>query len=232
MTPSQIITFTRNLSWCRSDELSDAILLDYENIEYRKLWQEIAGIDKNYKLRTWTTNLVQWVSSYALDAPVQSPTPTNGQLKIENVLIQYNSTQNDKYMARLLDWDNLEYDPSWYAVNQPITNPFYIITDNSIQIFPTPKNSIAGGIVLYANQRPYDLTLAMSESDILVEREYHDVIWWAMIPYIYQHRQQDDRVMYYQQQYEEKKRKMMTNIKKRAIRPMQWFSATFNQYIR
>jgi hypothetical protein len=164
--------------------------------------------------------LVQNVSSYALLDPVQSPSQATGQIKIEEVYIKYRSTQTYNSRAEYRDWDNLDYAPEWYAVNQSEAKPFYIVMDNSIQIFPTPKVSVVNGLILYSNQRPYDLTAAMTDAAILLEREYHDVIAWLLIPYIYQHRQQDERVGYYQQQADVKKSKMLTQLKKRIIRPM------------
>jgi hypothetical protein len=103
--------------------------------------------------------------------------------------------------------------------------------DNSVQIFPTPDNSIPNWVELYSSQRPYDLTTTMTEDDILIEREFHDVIWRSMIPYIYQHRQQNERMGYYQQQFSIKKQDMLRLLKKRAIKPMQWYNASFDKYV-
>jgi len=232
MTPSEIVQYARTLSGCRVDEIPDADLYRYLNVEYRKLRQDVAGIDKNYKLRTLTTNLVTGVSSYALSLPVQAPwVVATGQIKIDTLHIKYYNSITYPVRAIYRDWDNLDRSPEWYAVNQSTANPFYIITDNSVQIFPTPTDTVIAGLIMTANQRPYDLTSTMTEADILIEREYHDVIAFAVIPYVYQHRQQDDRVAYYQQQLELKKRPMLTQLKKRLIRPMKWFNATFNEYI-
>jgi hypothetical protein len=67
---------------------------------------------------------------------------STGQIKIEEVYIQYDLDQPYKYKAIQRDWDNLERAPEWYAENCPKSKPFYIIMDNSVQIFPTPDNSI------------------------------------------------------------------------------------------
>jgi hypothetical protein len=42
MTPSQIVQFARDLAGCRTDEIPDAALFSYLNVEYRKLWQDVA----------------------------------------------------------------------------------------------------------------------------------------------------------------------------------------------
>jgi len=221
MIPNQIVQLARDLSGCRTDEIDDSSLFNYLNIEYRKLWQDVADADKNYKLREWTTDVVAGVSKYDLQ-PVDNNAPqSTGQIKLEMLLIKYDDTQTDKFRAEQRDWDNLEKDPAYYARAQSRYKPFYIITDNAIQIFPTPTTSVPEGLVLLSSQRPYDLTNTMTGDDILIENEFHDVIAWAIIPYIYQHRQQDDRVLYYQQQFEQKKQYMLRKLKKRAIRPMQ-----------
>jgi len=152
MTPAEIIQLTRSLSGCRTDELPDNDLLSYMNIEYRKVRQDIADIDKNYKLRVRNTNLVTWVSSYALELPTQAPSEATWQIKIEELYVKYNDSQAYPYRAEQRDWDNLNSAPEWYADNQPQSQPFYIIMDNSVQVFPTPKASVVNGLTLYANQ--------------------------------------------------------------------------------
>lgn len=143
MIPSQIVQFARDLSGCRTDEISDSLLFSYMNIEYRKLRQDIADTDKNYKLREWKTNLVAGVSTYELE-PVNNVSPQNsGQIKIDSLFIQCDDSQQYPYRATYRDWDNLDASPEWYAKNQNKYEPFYIITDNSVRIFPTPEKSVA-----------------------------------------------------------------------------------------
>jgi len=143
MNPSQIVQFARDLAGCRTDEIGDSLLFSYMNIEYRKLWQDIADTDKNYKLREWKTDLVAGVSLYELE-PVNNVSPQNtGQIKIESLFIEYDDGQEYPYRATYRDWDNLEASPEWYGETQNKYDPFYIITDNSIRIFPTPDNSVA-----------------------------------------------------------------------------------------
>lgn len=222
MTPSEIIQYARNLSWCRTDELSDAVLFWYMNSEYRKLWQEIALTDKNYKLQVLKTNLVQNVTEYALKDVDNWPTPETGQIKIEKLLIKYEEWQPYFFEARQVDRDSLPYAPDYMDEYQQRAEPLYILNDNSIRIFPKPDTSVTNGIELYSNQRVYDLTDTMTEDDVFIEREYHDVISRLIIPYIYQHRQQDDRVWYYQQQAFMKRKQMMDNITRRATTPFKW----------
>lgn len=224
MTPNQIINYARNLSWCRTDEIADDILFDYLNTEYRKLWQEIAQKDKNYQLQILKTNIVTWVSEYDLKQVNNWASPETWQIKIEKVLIKYNEWQNYPYEAQRTDRDALTQSPERYDDNAPKQRPMYIINGESIKIFPAPKETVTNGLQMYSNQRPYDLNAGMSEDDILMEREYHDVLSWLIIPYVYAHRNQDDRVWYYQQQALIKKSDMMTNIMKRSIKPMQWWT--------
>ncbi len=231
MTPSQIIEYARALSGTRVDEIDDTDLFLYMNTEYRKLWQEVALADKNYHLETLTTNIVQWVSQYELRQTNQT-LPQNWQIKIEKVLISYSVWQVYPYSADRIDRDSIDVSPEEYDERCPVTSPKYIITWQSIRIFPSPKTTVTWWLQVYSNQRPYDLTSAMWEDDILIEREYHDVIAWMVIPYIYQQRQQDDRVWYYQQQAMMKKREMMKNIMKRDTTPYKgWTTKNIYKYV-
>ncbi len=245
MTVQEIIDYARNLAWVREDEIDNNIILDFLNVEYRKLRQRIADTDKNYGLCKYTQNLVAWVSSYALKDVVESPNAETWQIKIDSLYLKYDSWQKYRRRANLRDWDNLDYDPERFSENQNSYDPFYIITNQeqedtntweiirrtALQIFPAPTVTVTDGIVLYANQRPYKLTISMWESDILLEDEFHDVLSRATIPYIYQYRQQDDRVLYYQQQYEGKVKEMMRLLKRRNIRPMVWYEPDFTRYV-
>ena len=76
------------------------------------------------------------------------------------------------------DTDLLEEDVSYYAVNQPKTDPFYEIKDNSLFIYPTPtddvsiiRHSVANGLI--------DLTSSVTEANVFngkIQAKYHYII--------------------------------------------------------
>ena len=76
------------------------------------------------------------------------------------------------------DTDLLEEDVSYYAVNQPKTDPFYEIKDNSLFIYPAPtdgvsiiRHSVANGLI--------DLTSSVTEANVFngkIAAKYHYII--------------------------------------------------------
>lgn len=233
MTPSEIVSLARDLAGARVDEVSDDQMFQYLNIEYRKLWQDISAIDKNYKLKERKTNVVQWVNSYELKVPVQTSPQETGQIKINSVFVKYQTTDEYACLLQERDRDDLEYDIQRYKDNYDrYSEWFYILSDNSIQIFPEPKFNVVDWLIVLANQRPYDLDDTMTEDDILIEREYHDVLARAIVPYVYQLRQQDDRSLWnFEQKYDVKKKKMLRQLKIRTIKPIKWYNANWSKYV-
>jgi len=231
MLPSEIVEYARKKTGATIDEIWDTDMYQYLNFSYLKLYQEIALQDKNYWLQRRVSDTASWVSEYALENVDQTPPVATGQIKIDNVLIKYNETQTYPTKARALDWDNLEYSQEYYAANQSTSAPFYIVQNNSIVIFPTPKSPIVWWLIVYAHDRPYDLTASMTEADVLIEREYHDVIALCMLPDIYEQRQLYDLVWVSSQRAKQKKDEMLSAMRKRVIRPIKWFNADFNVYL-
>jgi hypothetical protein len=59
--------------------------------------------------------------------------------KIENISIKYES---EYIKARPVNRQTLEYDLSWYEVNQSFADPIYFITNNSYFIYPAPLTAV------------------------------------------------------------------------------------------
>jgi len=229
MNVSEIIEQARDRTWITSSEFSDTKAVRELNFSYYKLWQEIALIDRNYWLDEWTDNLTWWVNRYPLLLPGVG---THWQIFIDQVLLKYKTTDTYHRQAQEIDWNNIGVD--WWLIESRgnESQPYYVITDNELVIFPTPKVSIWGWLRLRAYKRPYDLTISSIETDILLEREYHDVLTFYLVISLYRQAKQVNMIQFSQAEYDRKKLEMMRNIKRRSTRPMMGIQTDLSRYTR
>lgn len=193
----------------------------YLNIVYKKMVGNIMDLWKNYFWQTWETNLVAGQTEYNLKPVIQSPSQEFGQYKIERVLIKYKD--NDEYTrAEQRDWDKLEYSQEWYADNQTFSQPFFVISDQSIFVFPASKFNVANGLQLEGSERPYDLTDTMTQDDILVPSEFHDVIATWMKQYVYQNRNQLNEKNDARNEYQQELNEMLWQLSTRRTSAVLW----------
>ncbi len=159
--------------------------LRYLNFSYKKVYKSIVKLDKNYFWQRWTSNIVSWQDEYTLKVPVKEVISVSPavfwQGSIEKIGIKYDDTEDNYTNVVLREWDEFQIDMSRYAENQPQSDPFAIISDKSIFIFPTPDANVAGGLKMEGSRRPYDMIEETLEAGILCPPEHHDVIvLWAL----------------------------------------------------
>ncbi len=121
------------------------------------------------------------------------PTNLSGNLDWVNKTLGVSIDYGNGYVkATKVDVNSLEYDVSWYEVNQPTEKPIYTIQDNSIMIFPVPTATTIGDIKMYVVQNLIDITPSTTEADIFngkIHKKYHPLIeLWAR-QYGYERRQ-------------------------------------------
>jgi len=229
MNVAQIIDQARDRTWITASELSDTKAVRELNFAYYKIWQEIALIDRNYWIDERTENLTWWVNRYPLLLPGSS---THWQIFVDQLLLKYKTTDTYHKQAQEIDWNNISFDQLLLENLGSEQQPYYIITDNELVIFPKPKVSIWWWLRLRAYKRPYDLTIFSVETDILLEREYHDILTFYLVVSLYRQAKQIDLVQFSQAEYDRKKIEMMRNIKRRSTRPMMGIQTDLSRYTR
>ena len=229
MTPAEIVNFARKQTGTPTNEINDNDMYEYLNFVYKDLWYKIVDIDKNYAMNTWTNNLVNTSNEYPLLSVVQSPA-TFWQFKIESVEVKYSNTQQNYTKATEIDWDYFKAGADWYADNQPTENPLYIISNDSIFLFPQPKVNVGNWLKLRATLKPYNLTPVMNESDILIKPEFHSVLMRWMKVYIAEARQQVDLYNQYLVAFEKDVKTMLDNLTIVVTEKVQGFSNNFYWY--
>lgn len=148
-----------------------------------------------------------------------------GIYKPEMVSVKYSTvTGTDWVLCDMRNWDNLDRDPTLYNSNQNYGNPFIVISDTSIFLYPMPTVDVWGGLKIQWVKRPYDLTSTMVENDILIPEEYHDILSFAVFPWAYMRRQLPDRKNEAINDFKIRRAEMMQDLSTRKLRPVQGYS--------
>lgn len=186
MNAQQIITFARNLiKWTTVAQITDANMLVILNESYKKFYKNIVNLDRNYFWDKWTADVVLNQYEYSILQPSWS---TFGMFKPEKIRIKYTST-SDYVDVVFKDWDSLENTPEYYAESQSTSEPFAIMTDTKyVHIFPTPLSNVTNWLIFEWSKKPYDLDISSTESNILIDSLYHEIIAYLMLPTIHKQR--------------------------------------------
>lgn len=165
------------------NQLSDNNALIFLNRWYRKLINEIrTKVNEDYFYNEWTVDSVIWQIEYSLE---KRDFDTPWIVKIKWVSLKY----KDEYIKAVpTTFSNLERDLSWYETNQPNSQPFYIVSDNSVFIYPKFTEVITNWIKLYWIADPIDLILSSTEWDIKIPLEYHYLLPLSMAYYSFKAR--------------------------------------------
>ena len=189
MDASWIISLGRTLSggttvWQVDNDQAVEML----NKVYKDLYQRIVSLDNNYFWDRRTSDLVEDQFEYSIAQP-NAGTSTFWQYKPENIRVKYPS--QDKFRdVFLTDWDALDNTPERYAEHQSKDKPFAIITDTKyVHLFPTPTDDVVWGIIFEGAKKPYDLDMDSTETDILIEPLYHEVLAYMMRYMFYEYKQ-------------------------------------------
>ncbi len=120
--------------------------------------------------------------------PKNLPWAFNEVNKIEAVSIKYRNNYDfipvtEKNRELLIQQNDL----SWYEKYQSESKPIYFIADNSIFIYPSPKESIEWSIKIYWIKSLADVTLTTPDSNLFggkIPTKYFDTISEWLEPYI------------------------------------------------
>ena len=165
MDVSTIINLSRKQTNTPAWQIADADYLTYLNITYKDIFSRLAVNAKKYTWQSYTTDVVAWQSEYII------PQPSNTQTWLKLILDCF-------YIHEWKDKRIPLYDASIntdYHINKN-DEPYWVMRDGSIFIYPTPTTSITGGLRLEWKYIPLDLALTDTESDIKLAPEYHNIL--------------------------------------------------------
>jgi|6_EtaG_2_1085325.scaffolds.fasta_scaffold01523_1 hypothetical protein len=207
MDITDIFDLTRELTHTTSTQAPNATLLTYFNPLRSEFYEELVNLDENYGYEERTAlNLIADQVEYQL--PVVTST-LHGISKIKKVSIKYNT--NDTYHTEATERNisNLQRETDYYEDNQPTAQPFYIIADESIFIYPklaSTEDDVANGIKLYGIRDEKPVSLTSTEAEIAIPRAYHRILAYGLRPMVYHSRGQNQKALQAEQLYNSKKK--------------------------
>lgn len=187
MTTQEIVNRARRLWGVSSWQYSDANAIEDLNVIYHDLENDIVTkIREDYFWDFFITDTVVWQSEYTLPQWIWEW--WTELEKWDWVFVDY----WDWFVkARRLSQNWLEKDDSYYKDYQSTTDPFYYIKDESLFVFPSPKEAVTWWLKMEWIKWLSDLTISSTEADVFnwkIPVKFHPVIALWMLEYIYQSR--------------------------------------------
>lgn len=159
------------------------------NIVYHRVERAIVKLQEDFFWQNfYLDDTVIGQSEYAI--------PT-GATKILDIAVKYRA-DDDYIPARLTDIQNLDYDVEWYKKNQPTSQPFYHLSDNSYFVYPAFTSVLSDAVRVTAIQKLSDLTISNTSNEIFngkITDDYHYILDLGLLEYIYAQRQMPNEAM-------------------------------------
>jgi hypothetical protein len=225
MNLSEIFTLSRLNTGTDTSNMSDATLLSISNITYRDLINKITSkVDEDFFYQEWTAPTVIGQSEYTF--PVRTSVVA-GLKKLEQVSVKYKATDVDFTPLRPWTVTNLDKDKNWYKTNQPESDPFYIVYDKSVSIFPVTTE--VQSFILYGVSDPKELVLAETEVNIVIPLDYHHLMVLGNEYRIYKALRMTNEKNDALNEYNMKIAEMVAELSDRIIRPLESQLPALNQ---
>lgn len=216
MNAQDIVALARKLTCTDATQVLDADAVVFLNVVYDDLWTSIArDTGEDFFFHTWYINTLAGENTYAL--PSESGTQI-GLLYSLAVSLQYNAN-GDYTKLREARISSLAEDLDTYRSLQPTSDPFFVMGDMYVMLFPEPKESVIEGLKLYGMRRHKDLSISSSENAIELPKETHTLLAQGMCAYIWSSRGKTDEARAAQRDYLEAKDRMIRRMAERVLVP-------------
>lgn len=216
MDVSTIYTSARLLASVDSTQTPDATMQVFLRRTYRDLVNAIkTQVNEDFFYDEWTTDTVANQREYVLPARTSLVAGCN---KVLGISMLPTTTDTTYVKCREMSIGALPDDLSSYSTEQSASEPFYVISDNSIFLYPTPSESVTGGLKIYGIADPIDISTGGAESTVKIPLEHHDAIVDGIAYQIKKAERSQDTAQF-QQDYEISKRRMVTDLSDRTTTP-------------
>ncbi|HRI36367.1 MAG TPA: hypothetical protein PK765_04845 [bacterium] len=214
MNVQSIADLARSLSVVDAVQVPDDTLLPFVNIVYADLWSTIVReVNEDFFFHTWYINTIGGTNAYSL--PVETGT-TVGMVAGLGVSVKYRPT-GEYVRLRQSRVSSLDRDLDSYTVSQSEADPFFILGDTHILVFPEPTESVIGGMKLYGVRASTALVMTDSESSVAIPREYHHLIALGVRAYIHESRGNLSESESARAHYEREKERMARHLSERML---------------
>ena len=167
MTIQQDIANFRIDNSCDSTQLPDSVALRYYNDARDIVIDRIVQEKEDFFYNELTTDVVLGKREYTLarrgDIAEDGVTVLDGVKKLKGIGLKSKASDVVYTKVPLQNTDVLDYDLLTYSSEEKVA-PFYILSDMSIFLYPTPLEDIDKGLILYVIQQPRKLTLTDTET--------------------------------------------------------------------
>lgn len=181
MTIQSTLVDFRTDNACDTLQLPDATWLRYYNDSRDKVIDRITQEKEDYFYSYVYLNTTIWQNEYTLpkrwDLAWDWETILDWVQKIKWVSWKMKSTDTEYTVLKPTTSENLEKDIESY---DETTEPFYLIQDNSIFIYPAPKEETE--LKIYAIM--YPKKLALSDEDTLPDNIIEAIMYWVRQRYL------------------------------------------------
>jgi hypothetical protein len=120
--------------------MPDATMAIFANVVYHDMENCIVSqVNEDFFYQEWLADTVIDQREYTF--PVKAST-TAGLKKLLGVSVKYKTTDTEYQKLRESKLSNNSYDLAYYEDGQAATDPFFIIGDNSVFIYPDPEEVV------------------------------------------------------------------------------------------
>jgi hypothetical protein len=209
MDSQSLISLARTQAHTSDTIVSDSEALTLLNIVYHDVVNTIKrDVWEDFLYQTWEIDAETGITAY----PFNENDSTEDNIdKIRNVFIKYSDT-SDYIKATHVLASSLEKIETYYAEFQPENDPIFYVQNDTLRIFPAPKEDVIDGIILGSLMRIKDITLLSAENDILVPREFHTTLLHGLMWHFFQRRGLTNDEEFYRQKYKDSKRDMVRDM--------------------
>ena len=176
-SPVQSIASVRTRIHSTSTNYPDSIGIDHYNRIYKKVISKMRLLDDEYFYQQGTSSTVIGQKEY-----VVTQIGTTDVTRTKTVSIKYSSTDTYFTPCREATSDEKER-KDYYAVNQPKSDPFWYIQDNSIWIFPVSTEAVTNWLFIEAIIQPPSLITSDIASSVVIPERVNEVIEDWMTPF-------------------------------------------------
>jgi len=142
-----------------------------------------------------------------------------GWNKVLGISVLPSSTSTTYVKAKEMSIGALPDDLSSYSTEQSSQEPFYVISDNSVFLYPTPSENVTGGLKIYGVADPIDISTGGTEASVKIPLEHHEAIVHGLVYWHFTSQQRTDRANEAKMRYEEAKRYMISSLPDRTTTP-------------
>ena len=177
MTISTELANFRTDNWCDINQLPDTVWLRYYNNSRDILIDRITAEQEDYFYNEIKTNIIDWQREYTIPKRWDldsNNNPMDWLQKIKGISIKFKDTdiKYSKLSPNVLE--NKDNDLQSYS---DTSSPFYVVSDNSYFLYPTPTENIINWVIIYWIMYPKEL--ALTDSETLPDRIKKAILLWV-----------------------------------------------------